>query len=140
VNGIARGLLLHPKALDEDGLAVLRSALPRLEDRFAALWPHASVGLSLSVDDFRRYFPSAGSFDDWALGVVHRQDSLTGRPFFSFLACPFIQMGKLNQQIVRSFLSAKRPAFLVTASALEPVADVRCTDPEDWASGWRLTT
>lgn len=140
MNGIARGLVLHPKALDEDGLAVLRAALPRLGDRFTALWPAASVALSLSVDDFRVYFPSAGSFDDWALGVVHRHDSLTSRPFFSFLACPFIQLGKLNQQIVRSFLSAERPVFLVTASTLEPVTGVHCTDPEDWASGWRLLT
>lgn len=130
------GVLLHPKSLDADGLSILRAALPKLEERLSALFPAPVV--SLAIDDFMTYFASAGTFEAWARGILHRRDPLTGRPSIHFLVCPFLDVGKINQEIVHSFLSASQPVLLVSAYAIEPVKDIICTDPENWISGWRL--
>lgn len=88
-------------------------------------------------EDFQKN--AHGDWDSWQANVVMRTDFMTGKPVYDLFVTTGDTCGKATAAILKMALLEGKSVFKWVDGSLERVGDVVVEDPEDWATGYRLS-
>tara|TARA_R100000808_G_scaffold5066_1_gene15731 strand:- start:5882 stop:6346 length:465 start_codon:yes stop_codon:yes gene_type:complete len=136
---IIRVFFGHPRDLNDGEIA---QGCSRIKEFIRAKGERAGKDLKVSVipgrDDFQVH--CRGDWDVWAKSVVHREHSITRKPYYDMIVIPSQYVGRATAQIVNLANKGGRPVFLLGQESLTRVSQVYPYDPDDWQGGFKCET